>query len=302
MAAATTSRKCHGALRRLLCGAACLASAVPARRSPPRRCHVPPESHRVLVTREGSRTIIVGDVHGCLDELKSLLQACGFDASTDHVVLVGDLVNKGPHSAETVAYARESGFACVRGNHDDAALFAHEARSEAGARGSDSKYSELKYAWVDALGEADLAFLQELPHALRLAREEVLVVHAGVVPGVPLAEQRAEDMTTMRNLVRADGGGCGRLPAPLLASRGQKSGGQSRQSLLACGTSFLGTTPSGASRGTSTRRAWRSVHTQGPCACTASFSRPSREKRRRRCILAVATEGDSTSLRSEIKL
>ena len=161
----------------------------------------------MLVTREGSRTIIVGDVHGCLDELKSLLQACGFDASTDHVVLVGDLVNKGPHSAETVAYARESGFACVRGNHDDAALFAHEARSEAGARGSDSKYSELKYAWVDALGEADLAFLQELPHTLRLAREEVLVVHAGVVPGVPLAEQRAEDMTTMRNLVRADGGG-----------------------------------------------------------------------------------------------
>ena len=161
----------------------------------------------MLVTREGSRTILVGDVHGCLDELKSLLQACGFDASTDHVVLVGDLVNKGPHSAETVAYARESGFACVRGNHDDAALFAHEARSEAGARGSDSKYSELKYAWVDALGEADLAFLRELPHTLRLEREEVLVVHAGVVPGVPLAEQRAEDMTTMRNLVRADGGG-----------------------------------------------------------------------------------------------
>ncbi|EOD16913.1 hypothetical protein EMIHUDRAFT_256083, partial [Emiliania huxleyi CCMP1516] len=127
-----------------------------------------------------SRTILVGDVHGCLDELKSLLQACGFDASTDHVVLVGDLVNKGPHSAETVAYARESGFACVRGNHDDAALFAHEARSEAGARGSDSKYSELKYAWVDALGEADLAFLRELPHTLRLEREEVLVVHAGV--------------------------------------------------------------------------------------------------------------------------
>ena len=46
----------------------------------------------------------------------------------------------------------------------------------------------------------------------------------------------------------------------------------------------------------------RSVHTQGPPACTASFSGPSREKRRRRCILAVATEGDSTPLRSEIKL
>ena len=46
----------------------------------------------------------------------------------------------------------------------------------------------------------------------------------------------------------------------------------------------------------------RSPHTQGPPACVASFSGPSREKRRRRCILAVAAEGDSTSLRSEIKL
>ena len=46
----------------------------------------------------------------------------------------------------------------------------------------------------------------------------------------------------------------------------------------------------------------RSAHTQGPPACAASFPGPSREKRRRRCILAVATEGDSTPLRSEIKL
>ena len=46
----------------------------------------------------------------------------------------------------------------------------------------------------------------------------------------------------------------------------------------------------------------RSAHTQDPPACAASFPGPSREKRRRRCILAVATEGDSTPLRSEIKL
>lgn len=45
-----------------------------------------------------------------------------YDPKRDLVVLVGDLVNKGPRSAEVVAYARECGFASVRGNHDVEAL------------------------------------------------------------------------------------------------------------------------------------------------------------------------------------
>ena len=44
--------------------------------------------------------IIVGDVHGCLAELRELLAECEFLAGTDTLVFVGDLVNKGPSSAE----------------------------------------------------------------------------------------------------------------------------------------------------------------------------------------------------------
>ena len=43
----------------------------------------------------------------------------------DVVVLVGDLVNKGPHSAAVVAAARRLGALSVRGNHDDSALEAY---------------------------------------------------------------------------------------------------------------------------------------------------------------------------------
>lgn len=43
----------------------------------------------------------------------------------DVVVLVGDLVNKGPHSAAVVAAARQLGALSVRGNHDDSALEAY---------------------------------------------------------------------------------------------------------------------------------------------------------------------------------
>lgn len=69
-----------------------------------------------------SRIIIIGDVHGCLDELKDLLVKCEYDSASCTLIFVGDLVNKGPYSAETVNYVRNQGAYCVRGNHDESAL------------------------------------------------------------------------------------------------------------------------------------------------------------------------------------
>jgi predicted phosphodiesterase len=79
-----------------------------------------------VVTVEASqlkeRVLIVGDVHGCLDELKALLEKANYAAGRTSVVLVGDVCNKGPHSAATVAFCRQNNFLCVRGNHDHSAL------------------------------------------------------------------------------------------------------------------------------------------------------------------------------------
>ena len=90
-----------------------------------RRVHLPAVVHATLAADAARpRTIVVGDVHGCIDELRDLLRACVYSKSTDRVVLVGDLVNKGPSSVECVRLAREEGFLATRGNHDDSALFA----------------------------------------------------------------------------------------------------------------------------------------------------------------------------------
>lgn len=62
----------------------------------PPRIHVsvPAESLR------GGRTIIVGDIHGCVEEFRALLEKAKYDREKDLLILAGDLVNKGPSSAE----------------------------------------------------------------------------------------------------------------------------------------------------------------------------------------------------------
>lgn len=82
-----------------------------------------PKLPHIVLSVAPKRLIVVGDVHGCLEELQQLLVESNYNKDAgDEVLLVGDLVNKGPFSAETVQFARESNFHCIRGNHDDFAL------------------------------------------------------------------------------------------------------------------------------------------------------------------------------------
>ncbi|WP_407312940.1 symmetrical bis(5'-nucleosyl)-tetraphosphatase [Pseudomonas sp. nanlin1] len=62
----------------------------------------------------------VGDLQGCLQPLKCLLERVAFDPANDTLWLVGDLVNRGPESLQTLRYLYNMRHAlvCVLGNHD----------------------------------------------------------------------------------------------------------------------------------------------------------------------------------------
>jgi hypothetical protein len=151
------------------------------------------------------RTIVVGDVHGCLDELEALLKRCGWQRG-DRLVLAGDLVAKGPDSQGVVQFAREAGAAAaaVLGNHD-----AHVIRVRAARHGlapPPPKGIRPVHDRVAAeLTDADWAYLEALPLFLRLGPEhsgeaDTVVLHGGAVPGIPIEKQSRENLINMRSI------------------------------------------------------------------------------------------------------
>ncbi|MVV51141.1 symmetrical bis(5'-nucleosyl)-tetraphosphatase [Pseudomonas sp. PB120] len=65
-------------------------------------------------------TYAVGDLQGCLEPLQCLLKQVAFDPAHDKLWLVGDLVNRGPQSLQTLRflYSIRESLVCVLGNHD----------------------------------------------------------------------------------------------------------------------------------------------------------------------------------------
>ena len=120
----------------------------------------------------------VGDIQGCYDELRQALDAVAFDPAKDHLWCVGDLVNRGPKSLETLRFVRGLGSAaiCVLGNHDLhlLALAAGNARHE----NEDSLKAVLDAPDRDEL----LHWLRYRPLAHHDPALDWLMVHAGLPP------------------------------------------------------------------------------------------------------------------------
>src|SRR5574337_1338602 len=113
------------------------------------------------------RTIGIGDVHGCLEELKALLAQCAHDPTQDRVIIAGDLVDRGPDSAGVVGYVREQGFECVMGNHDDKHVRMHRhmtvKRTNPNYRIPMRAFGTDKLSVFNSLSDEDFEWMARLP-------------------------------------------------------------------------------------------------------------------------------------------
>ncbi|KAJ2715939.1 hypothetical protein H4R19_000925 [Coemansia spiralis] len=163
------------------------------------------------------RLIFIGDIHGCLPEFNALLTKVQYKQGQDQIVLVGDLVAKGPDSAAVVNRARQLQAWGVRGNHDDRVIRWREflqgpakgmSQSDLESLGSsglpydDFKPNKEHFTIAKSLAPCDAAYLAAFPAIIPLPKPyaEWVVVHGGLDPTKPLAQQKAEDVWTTRNI------------------------------------------------------------------------------------------------------
>jgi hypothetical protein len=157
------------------------------------------------------RTVIVGDVHGCPHELETMLSIVRFDTG-DRLVLVGDILARGPDSNGVLDIVRRTGALVVRGNHEERILRSrpndhdrHALGWSSGARARPAKKPPKPLGRIHAevaarLRPIDWALLEATPLHVDLPEHGVRVVHAGVVPGVPFERQKRTALMTIRTL------------------------------------------------------------------------------------------------------
>lgn len=127
----------------------------------------------------------IGDIQGCYNELRRLLDVIKFDPAHDRLWFVGDLVNRGPHSLETLRFIKGLGEAAVSvlGNHDLHLIATVVSLGKVGKK--DTLGPILRAADCDEL--IDWLRKQKLFHY----NEEYCMVHAGLPPQWDLAQTEA---------------------------------------------------------------------------------------------------------------
>jgi len=147
------------------------------------------------------RTIVVGDIHGCLDEFRAIVDRVGYRQGEDRLVCAGDLVDRGPDSAGVVRYAMQIGAEAIHGNHDAKLL---RRRGHMLKAGVNPDYRNPMYPdpdqehTISELTDIEIAWLAGLPNYIEVPEFNTIIVHAGLVPGKTVAEQSKEILTMVR--------------------------------------------------------------------------------------------------------
>jgi len=141
------------------------------------------------------RTIFIGDVHGCADELRELLDVLDFKPKVDHIYLTGDAFTKGPDPLGVWKVIDHVCAKMVMGNHDEALL----ERLKIRIKGKEKKMKPAHKKTLDAVMPVidDLVpWIENLP--MYIETDTFLLVHAGIHPQKELRGTSRDEFLTIR--------------------------------------------------------------------------------------------------------
>jgi serine/threonine protein phosphatase 1 len=153
------------------------------------------------MTQARHRRIIIGDVHGHYRGLITLLEAIAPN-TLDQVYFLGDLIDRGPDSADVVSFVQQHRYTCLLGNHEQLMLDAYpngrpfnpalQAWLYSGGRATIASYGD-----TGRLFQEHLTWLRTLPSHLDLG--DIWLVHAGVHPLLPIDSQSLQEFCWIRD-------------------------------------------------------------------------------------------------------
>lgn len=149
-----------------------------------------------ILPRMKGRVIAVGDIHGCADEFEQLLGKLALTRH-DRLILLGDLVNRGPDSARVLALAREHAHRSLLGNHELRLLNYRRTGDPTHLKRSD-------YETLRQLSDKDWTYMASMPLTYQVAEHKTVLVHGGFLPNRPWYSQPGRVVTRIQ-VVGPDG-------------------------------------------------------------------------------------------------
>ncbi len=142
--------------------------------------------------------VVYGDIHGCLDEFKMLRKKVDLKPN-DIEVSVGDFLNKGPYSIETLHYLLEQNISCILGNNEVKIIKLYKRYLKEG-----KKYLETikphERDTVLKITENELKYLSSLPYFLKFSN--LTIIHAGIMNDVKLNQNLDRKIKKQITLLR----------------------------------------------------------------------------------------------------
>lgn len=153
---------------------------------------------RAIEEEYNLRRFVIGDVHGQFDALMLLVEKIDLQPK-DQLFFLGDLIDRGPKSAEVVEWVKANNFPCIKGNHEIMCLDAYGSPDSPGIWQGwlvNGGARTLQSYGEEGMSDEHLAWMWDLPLYLDLG--EVWLVHAGVNPLLPLDDQSANEFCWIR--------------------------------------------------------------------------------------------------------
>lgn len=149
------------------------------------------------------RTLIIGDIHGCLDMLKRLVEKVGWHPDRDHLIFLGDYIDRGPDSKGVIDFLLElmnesKNIQCLMGNHESLFLDFLSGLDIPTflMNGGESTLRSYELDGETVVPPGHVRFLNSLKARLEL--DDYYIVHAGLRPGREIADQSIDDMIWIR--------------------------------------------------------------------------------------------------------